>query len=228
MIRINLLQVERTSGKAAKTRGASLNFGAAASKVPLLCSLILIGAVLYVGYTTWSLYQQGQELEMSLAQAKEEEQKLQAVLRQFEAFEARKKQLEQRVKLIEDLRRDQGKAVHLLDKVSTSVPDRLWLTDMKQTGDSIQMDGQTSTLTALADFIGNLENTGYFKRPVEIISSNEEKINAMELIKFQMKADFLMPGSEDKAQAVPVGQGAAAQGAAAPNPVAAGAAAVRR
>jgi type IV pilus assembly protein PilN len=208
MIRINLLQVERTSGKAAKSR-SSVNFGAALKQVQLLCVLIVIGAAGYCGYSFWSLYQQGQRLEMELAQAKEEEQKLQAVLRQFEAFEARKKQLEQRVKLIEDLRRDQGKAVHLLDKVSTSVPDRLWLTDMKQTGDSIQMDGQTSTLTALADFIGNLENTGYFKRPVEIISSNEEKINAMELIKFQMKAEFLMPGSEDKAQAVPVAQQAA-------------------
>jgi type IV pilus assembly protein PilN len=203
MIRINLLQVERTSGAAAKRR-TSVNFGSAAAKVPLLCSLILIGAVLYVGYTAWALYQQGQHLEMELAQAKEEEQKLQAVLRQFEAFEARKKQLEERVKLIEDLRRDQSKAVHLLDKVSTSVPDRLWLTDMKQTGRAIQMDGQTSTLTALADFIGNLENTGYFKRPVEIISSNEEKINAMELIKFSMKAEFQIPGQE--AQAVPVAQ----------------------
>jgi Tfp pilus assembly protein PilN len=205
MIRINLLQVERTSSATAKRR-TSVSLGSAASKVHLLLSLVVIAAVLYCGYTFWSLYQQGERLEMELVQAKEEEQKLQPVLRQYEAFEARKKQLEQRVKLIEDLRRDQGKAVHLLDKVSTSVPDRLWLTDMKQVGDSIQMDGQTSTLTALADFIGNLENTGYFKRPVEIISSNEEKINAMELIKFQMKAEFLMPGSEDKAQAVPVAQ----------------------
>jgi type IV pilus assembly protein PilN len=209
MIRINLLQVERTSSAKAKRR-AGLNFGSAAAKVPLLCSLIFIGAVLYVGYTAWSLYQQGQQMEMALAQAKEEEQKLQAVLRQFEAFEARKKQLEERVKLIEDLRRDQAKAVHLLDKVSTSVPDRLWLTDMKQTGDAIQMDGQTSTLTALADFIGNLENTGYFKRPVEIISSQEEKINGMELIKFQMKAEFEIPGSKQMAQAVPAAQGPAA------------------
>jgi type IV pilus assembly protein PilN len=209
MIRINLLQVERTSSATAKRRTA-VNFGSAASKVPLLCSLILIGAVLFVGYTYWSLYQQGQQLETELVQAKEEEQKLQAVLRQYEAFEARKKQLEQRVKLIEDLRRDQAKAVHLLDKVSTSVPDRLWLTEMKQTADSIQMDGQTITLTALADFIGNLENTGYFKRPVEIISSTEEKVNAMELIKFQMKAEFVIPGSEQVAQAVPVAQGPAA------------------
>ena len=205
MIRINLLQVER---KAAAKRGPSLNFAFTSAKVDLVASLIVIAGVLYGGYTWWSLYQQGQQVEMQLAQAKEEERKLQAVLKQFEAFEARKKQLEQRVKLIEDLRRGQGKAVHLLDKVSTSVPDRLWLTDMKQTGDSIQMDGQTSTLTALADFIGNLENTGYFKRPVEIISSNEEKVGEMDLIKFQMKAEFLMPGQEDQqvAQAVPVAQ----------------------
>jgi type IV pilus assembly protein PilN len=210
MIRINLLQVERTSSATAKRR-TSVSLGSAASKVHLLLSLVVIAAVLYCGYTFWSLYQQGERLEMELVQAKEEEQKLQPVLRQYEAFEARKKQLEQRVKLIEDLRRDQGRAVHLLDKVSTSVPDRLWLTEMKQTESSIQMDGQTSTLTALADFIGNLENTGYFKRPVEIISSTEEKINAMELIKFQMKADFIIPGQEEKvAQAVPVGQGPAA------------------
>jgi cytochrome c-type biogenesis protein CcmH/NrfG len=82
MIRINLLQVERTSSATAKRRTA-VNFGSAAAKVPLLCSLILIGAVLYMGYTTWALYQQGQQLEMELVQAKEEEQKLQAVLRQF-------------------------------------------------------------------------------------------------------------------------------------------------
>jgi len=207
MIRINLLQVERKGTGAAK-RGPSLNFSFSGAKVDLLASLIVVAAALYGGYTWWSLVQQGQQLEIQLTQAKEEERKLQAVLKQFEAFEARKKQLEQRVKLIEDLRRDQGKAVHLLDKVSTSVPDRLWLTDMKQTGDSIQMDGQTSTLTALADFIGNLEHTGYFKRPVEIISSNEEKVGEMDLIKFQMKAEFLMPGREEQqvAQAVPVGQ----------------------
>ena len=206
MIRINLLQVERKG--VAKRGGPSLNFALTSAKVDLVCSLIVIAAVLYGSYTAWALYQQGQQLEIQLAQAKEEERKLQAVLKQYEAFEARKKQLEQRVKLIEDLRRGQGKAVHLLDKVSTSVPDRLWLTDMKQTGDSVQMDGQTSTLTALADFIGNLEHTGYFKRPVEIISSTEEKIGEMDLIKFQMKAEFLMPGQEEQqvAQAVPVAQ----------------------
>jgi type IV pilus assembly protein PilN len=198
MIRINLLRGERNS---AARRRSPIAFASAASKVPLLCSLILVGAVLYVGYTTWAFFQREQRLEMELVQAREEETKLQRVLRQFEQFEARKKELQQRVTLIEELRHGQSKAVHLMDEVSKSVPDRLWLTDMRQTGEAVQMEGQTNTLTALADFIGNLESTGYFKRPVEIISSNEEKIGGLELIKFSMKADFTMPGASPVAQA---------------------------
>lgn len=197
MIRINLLQAERS---AATKRRASFNFSGAAAKVPLLCSLILVAAVGYVGYTTWSLYQRGQAVDMELAEARAEELKLQPVLRQYEQFEARKKQLQQRVTLIEELRRGQGVAVHLLDKVSKSVPDRLWLTNMRQNGDAIELGGQTSTLTALADFIGNLEGTGFFKRPVEIISTSEERVGTLDLVRFAMKADFSMPGAAPVAQ----------------------------
>lgn len=211
MIRINLLQVERTSA-APKSRGAGLNLGsAAASKVPLLCSLILVAAIGYVGYSAWALFQRGQRLEVELQAARDEEAKLQPVLRQFEAFEARKKQLQDRVNLIEELRRGQGVAVHLLDEVSKSVPDRLWLTDMKQQNDFVVMDGQTSTLTAISDFIGNLESTGYFKRPIEIISTQEQKgPTGLDLIQFQMKAEFIMPGP------TPVAQTASAQTPGAP------------
>jgi type IV pilus assembly protein PilN len=211
MIRINLLQVERSSATT-KSRGASLNLGsAAASKVPLLCSLILVAAIGYVGYSAWSLFQRGQRLEMDLQQARDEEAKLQPVLRQFEQFEARKKQLQDRVNLIEELRRGQGVAVHLLDEVSKSVPDRLWLTDLKQQNEFVVMDGQTSTLTAISDFIGNLESTGYFKRPIEIIGTQEQKgPTGLDLIQFQMKAEFVMPG------AVPVAQTVSAQTPGAP------------
>jgi type IV pilus assembly protein PilN len=205
MIRINLLQVERSSATT-KSRGASLNLGsAAASKVPLLCSLILVAAIGYMGYSAWALFQRGQRLEMDLQAAREEEAKLQPVLRQFEQFEARKKQLQDRVNLIEELRRGQGVAVHLLDEVSKSVPDRLWLTDLKQQQEFVLMDGQTSTLTAISDFIGNLESTGYFKRPIEIIGTQEQKgPTGLDLIQFQMKAEFVMPGPAPVAQTASV------------------------
>jgi type IV pilus assembly protein PilN len=204
MIRINLLQVERT---AKPKRGASLQFGSLASKMPLVSSLVLVAAIAYVGYTFYALYMRDQQLDQELTQARADEARLAPVLKQVEEFEARQKQLQQRVKLIETLRRDQAVPVHLLDKISRSLPDRLWLTDMKEGPDaSVQLDGQTSTLTSLADFIGNLENSGYFVRPVEIISSDEQRgvtgQNGATLIRFSMRAQFLMPGAPNPADGV--------------------------
>jgi type IV pilus assembly protein PilN len=197
MIRINLLQVERT---AKPKRGTSLQFGSLAAKMPLVSSLILVAALVWVGYTAWSMYLHDQQLEQELTVARADEARLAPVLKQVEEFEARQKQLQQRVKLIEQLRQDQVVPVHMLDKISRSLPDRLWLSDMKESADNwVQVDGQTSTLTALADFIGNLENSGYFARPVEIISSDEQKgvtgQNGVTLIKFSIRAQFVMPGS---------------------------------
>jgi type IV pilus assembly protein PilN len=199
MIRINLLQVERTAKP--KRGGASLQLGSLVSKVPLLSSLVLVAAIVYVGWGAWSLYIRDQQLDQELQQARVEEARLAPVLKQVEEFEARKKQLQQRVTLIEELRRGQSVPVHLLDKISRSLPDRLWLTEMREFDDrSVQLDGQTSTLTSLADFVGNLENSGYFVRPVEIISSEEQRgvqtPNGVTLIKFSMKAQFLMPGEK--------------------------------
>jgi type IV pilus assembly protein PilN len=209
MIRINLLQVERT---AKPKRGSALQFGSLAQKMPLISSLILVAALVYVGYGAWSLYVRDQQLDAELTQARQDEARLAPVLKQVEEFEARQKQLQQRVTLIEELRRGQAVPVHLLDKISRSMPDRLWLTDMKETGDSVQLDGQTSTLTSLADFVGNLENSGYFVRPVEIISSDEQKgvtgQNGVTLIRFSMRATFAMPG-----QSAAKPKGAAAPGA---------------
>jgi type IV pilus assembly protein PilN len=206
MIRINLLQVER-SAKPKARRSLSLGSGSGGgsslqSVMPLISSLILVAGLAWIGYSFWGLYVRDQQLDQELAQARADEARLAPVLKQVEEFEARQKVLQQRVKLIEQLRHDQVVPVHLLDKISRSLPDRLWLTDMKQSEDSVQLDGQTSTLTALADFVGNLENSGYFVRPVEIISSEEQKNaggagnpNTVTLIKFSMRAQFVMPGS---------------------------------
>jgi type IV pilus assembly protein PilN len=198
MIRVNLLQVER-SAKPVK-RGASLQLGSLTSKMPLVSSLILVAALAWVGYKFYDFYITDQKLDQELTQARADEARLAPVLKQVEEFEARQKQLQQRVKLIEQLRQDQAVPVHLLDKISRSLPDRLWLTDMHEAPDAnVQLDGQTSTLTSLADFIGNLENSGYFARPVEIISSDEQKgvtgQNGVTLIKFSIRAQFVMPGS---------------------------------
>jgi type IV pilus assembly protein PilN len=183
MIRINLLAVERG---AASKRAAIIP---AAQRVTIGASLILLGTALGVGWWFWSLRQTSQQIDADIARAEIETQQLRSVLSQVQKFETRKAQLQQRVTLIEQLRRGQAGPVHVLDEISKAVPERLWLTEMTQKGQEITLAGMTTSLTGVSDFVANLEGSAWFARPVDIIDSemsNDPKSG--ELVKFSVKA----------------------------------------
>jgi type IV pilus assembly protein PilN len=204
MIRINLLAVERQRTKKARTVVIPV-----AHRATIAASLILVATVLGIGWWFWSLRQQSQQLDVDIAQAEIQTQQLRSVLAQVQKFEARKAQLQQRVSLIEQLRSGQSAPVHVLDEISKSLPDRLWLTDMTQTGSEFTISGMTTSMSGVSDFIANLEATRWFKRPVEILDSQvQTDPKAGDLVKFSIKAAFQDP---DAPVAVPpAGRGAAA------------------
>src|SRR3954453_17741090 len=97
--------------------------------------------------------------------AQQETARLHSVIMQVQQFEQRKAQLQQRVVLIEQLRKGQTGPVHMLDQISRALPPMLWLTEVKQAvGTEVVIDGRATTLTGLSDFVSNLEASGYFKR----------------------------------------------------------------
>jgi type IV pilus assembly protein PilN len=191
MIRINLLAVERERTKRrAGGGGVSL-----AQRVTLVCSLILVVTMAGLGWWFWSLRQQSIRLDADIVAAEQEIARLRSVLTQVQTFETQRAQLRQRVELIEELRKGQTGPVHMLDEISKSLPDRLWLTQMTQEKGVLTIEGRTTVLTALSDFVANLESSGYFKRPVEIVGTNVESQQGAELVRFTVKAEFAPPES---------------------------------
>ena len=88
----------------------------------------------------------------------------------------------------------------MLDQISRALPPMLWLTELKQTGDDVVIDGRCTTLTGLSDFVANLEASGYFKRSVEIVSTTDRddcRTPPGELIKFSIKAVFPAAGRRE-------------------------------
>ena len=186
MIRINLLAAEKERGK---KKAAFL--GSSGQKLTVGCSTILVLSLLLVGWRYWSLGRQSAALDAKITDAQQETTRLHSVIQQVQQFEQRKAQLQQRVVLIEQLRKGQTGPVHMLDQVSRALPPMLWLTELKQTGDDIQIDGKTTVLTSLTDFVTNLESSGYFKRSIDIVNtSTEQGTGSVELIKFTIKASF--------------------------------------
>jgi type IV pilus assembly protein PilN len=185
MIRINLLAVERKPEKKALLAG---------QKAVILGTAILAAAALLMGWRYFSLRQETARLDEDLRTAQQEQVRLQSVLQQAQEFERRKQELQQRVALIEELRKGQSAPVRMLDEVSRALPDRLWLTEMLQDDKGVRIDGRTTSLTSLSDFVGNLEGSGFFARPVEILDSQVEGSEG-DIIKFSVKAPFQAPVS---------------------------------
>jgi type IV pilus assembly protein PilN len=193
MIRINLLPVDRE--KVAKKK-AKFEAG---QKIAVGCSFILIATVLGIGWWYWTLSKQSAKLDSDIANAQAEAARLNSIIQQVQQFEQRKQQLQQRVGLIEQLRKGQGGAVRLLDQISRSLPETLWLTEMRQQGSDLVIDGRCTTLTSLSDFVASLTQSGYFSKGVELVQSQVDAPAAAtatgtpSLIKFQVKAKFSIP-----------------------------------
>jgi len=83
----------------------------------------------------------------------------------------------------------------MIDQVSRSLPDMTWLTALRQVGYNITIEGRCLTLTSLSDYVGNLEASRYFARPVEIVTSSVVPTqNGPDLIQFTIRATFQMAG----------------------------------
>jgi type IV pilus assembly protein PilN len=212
MIRINLLAVERSKKK--KSARVAIS---PAHRVTLGASVILIATVLGISWWFLSLRQRSAQIDRDIVVAEAEAVQLRSVLAQVQKFEARKAQLTQRVTLIEQLRRGQSAPVHVLDQISRSLPDRLWLTELKQTGEEFALSGFAASLPSLSDFIANLENTKWFKRPVEIVDSQlQSDAKTGDLVRFSIRATLNNPDPPQLPVAAGrgAGRGAAGRGAA--------------
>jgi type IV pilus assembly protein PilN len=205
MIRINLLATERRGGKA-PAKGLQ-----AGQKITVVGSLIVVLALAGIGWRYWQLGQQDAALDRDIAAATREQERLAEILKQVQEFEARKLKLEARLTLIDELRKGQNAPVHIIDQISRALPEMTWLTALNQQGFAITMQGRCLTLPSLSDFVGNLEASRYFARPVEIVDSVVVPGNegGPDLIQFTIRATFQMAGVEPPA---PTGRKGSARG----------------
>lgn len=202
MIRINLLAVDR--GPSKKARGAGVV--TTAQRVTIFAALIVLATLVGVGWWYWSLHTRGVRLDDEIASAETRAQQLRSVLAQVQKFETRKAVLQQRVTLIEQLRRGQSGPVHMLDEISRAIPDRLWLVSMGQRDKDFTIEGRTNSLTALSDFVANLEASSWFKRPVEILDSQVDQAAQGDLVRFTIRATSDNPDAPPPP--APAGRGA--------------------
>lgn len=182
MIRINLLAAERPSAKkkAAAAPGALQAY--------LILGLFAGGALVASALFWWWKAGQISALDDKITASKKRQAELQAIKAQVDLFLQKKRILDAKVKLIEQLKAQQSGPVHMLDEISKALPDFVWLTAADQTGPNVRLTGEASGLTSVADFISNLQRSGWFPK-VDLVSS----VQTGNLVSYVLLAEFRPP-----------------------------------
>jgi Tfp pilus assembly protein PilN len=116
-----------------------------------------------------------------------------------DSLEARRDTLQQKVQIIREIDTDRFVWSHILDAVSTSLPDYTWLTGMRQTagtGSDVQfrIDGLTGATQALTRFMRNLEESP-FLRDVQLVQQEQIQQGQRLVHNFVLTARYQVPDS---------------------------------
>ncbi len=83
--------------------------------------------------------------------------------------------LRARQKAVEDLQADRNLPVHLLNELTKQLPEGVYVTSLRQTGQTVSMQGVAQSNERVSELLRNLsEKTPWFTKPelIEIVSSN--------------------------------------------------------
>lgn len=165
MIKINLIREGRAAVRGATAPGAAtMAAGPSNANNVLIVALLVAGLVVSGGYWFYK-YSVQKSKESEVAIRKAEAQKLEKIIAEVEAFQARKDSLQRRIDLIKQLKANQKGPVRIMDRISQDLPDLVWLDNMTVKGSSISLTGRALNPNAIATFVENIKGDELFDEP---------------------------------------------------------------
>ena len=153
MPRINLLPWREQERKVRRRE-----FGIAAGAALLAAGVFALGGKLV--YSGWT--------EAQLAKnnlLRKEIVKLDSEIADIQDLENRKQRLVARMEIIEKLQRKRPEIVHQFDELVRTVPDGVYLTSIKQTGNKLEVKGVAQSSTRVSTFMRNIDSSVWMDNP---------------------------------------------------------------
>jgi type IV pilus assembly protein PilN len=199
MVRINLLsQPDKKKKKAAAEPGRGMPRLPAAPAVPLsllgggLVLVLLAGAV----YLYFSQNRQAAALEERIDVARQDSTRYSRAISKIREIESSQSAIAARIQAIQAVDQGRFRWPHVLDEISRSLPDNLWLTSVTRgdelEGDRIEITGVTFSNLTLTQFMSSLEGSPYFES-VSLVGSNRSQVDGVDVTSFALRAAFSQP-----------------------------------
>jgi type IV pilus assembly protein PilN len=194
MIKINLAPTAKKAGKAAKPKAAKA--AGAGIKLPPIQSTVIyiIGIVVVVLIIAFFLIAHSMKIgninrNINSLQSKLSE--LRVYVQTVDSLEKREKQLGDIITPIRDLNRNRFFVAHVMDEVSSRIPEFTWLTslDINGGGASMGIKGTTASNLLVADFMNRLEDSPYISN-VDLTVLEKKTVEKQEMMEFTLTASI--------------------------------------
>ena len=134
----------------------------------------LVGVLIAGGIYTWfqSMIEQQRERNGYLAS---EIKVLEGQIKEIASIEDEITALRARQKAVEDLQSDRNLPVHMLNELIHQLPDGVYITTLKQTDQTVQLQGMAQSNERVSELLRNLaDNTPWISKPelVEVVAAN--------------------------------------------------------
>ncbi len=188
MPRINLLPWREEQRKQRQTQ-----FG-----IALVASVLLGGLVIWLGnimYQGRIDHQQARNtrLEQEIAE-------LNKAIEEIDGLERQKERLLARMEIIEQLQRSRPEIVHLFDEIVRTLPEGVYLTGIKQTGQEVEISGTAQSSTRVSAFMRNIDASEWLEDP-DLDRIRTVEVGQAEQFNFVLKAKQVKVLGEDEEEA---------------------------
>lgn len=184
MLKINLLPIRQLQ-KHAKARNEVLGFAA-----------IFISLLLVLGVVAMLQSSKASAIQAETIRLNQEKQTYDKVVAEIKRLEADKKELENKISIIKQLKKESSLTVRVLDEVATRLDSaRMWLTSLDQQGSSLALTGIALDNKTIADFMNALEASPFISN-VNLSDSSLTQVAGQELKAFSLQCALASPTEE--------------------------------
>jgi len=117
--------------------------------------------------------------------------KLDAQIADIQDLWNRKQRLVARMEIIERLQRKRPEIVHLFDEIVKTVPEGVYLTNIKQSGNKLEIHGVAQSSTRVSTFMRNIDGSVWMDNPVLLVVESASKDSSTGGSNFTLTSDVV-------------------------------------
>jgi len=196
MIKINLAATAKKrrapKRKAAKAARPGIKLPSVQSTVLYIIGVVIVLVIIGVALLLQLNQKGGLNKDISRLNGRLEE--LRVYKATVDSLEKRERELAALINPIKQLNQNRFFIAHILDEVSSRIPEFTWLKSLDITSTDLRMQGVTASNLLVADFMNRLEESDYIHN-VDLTVLEKKAVEKQEMMEFTLTASVGYQGS---------------------------------